>query len=252
MADHEDSSAPDMRGALLEQIFQLWLQPELERRGLDKKPEEVVHALVVLRPDHGADVLIDADTGEKLVIQAKAARAIREGEPIAEADIEAIERLIPRHIDPDAAWIAFTRFKGVYVIAFDFRRNKAKAERMVERADEFLAVARLAKDAQLKAPAVENLHAAAELAVMAQMATTTERPPKSHEKRRRWFSKWTRLGNAPSDHGRALADLARYRAAARYTDGSVRVRDVHLDWLIQQVDDMIEYARKMIANWPGA
>jgi hypothetical protein len=47
------------------------------------------------------------------------------------------------------------------------------------------------------------------------------------------------------------SDLARYRAAARYTDGSVRVRDVHLGWLVQPVTDMIEFANKEIANLPG-
>jgi len=99
---------------------------------------------------------------------------------------------------------------------------------------------------------VENLYAAAELVVVAQMGTLDDEPPKSHQERRRWFSGWTKLGNAPSDHSRALADLARYRASARYADGSLRVRDVHLARLADQVADMIEHVGKEITNRASA
>jgi hypothetical protein len=73
---------------------------------------------------------------------------------------------------------------------------------------------------------------------------------KDHQERRQWFSQWTKLGNAPSDRARALADLARYRGRARYSEGSIRVRDPHLRWLADQVADMIGYTEKEIGNWP--
>jgi hypothetical protein len=47
MSTNLDWNLPDMGQPLLEQIFELWLRPELERRGLDKQPEEVVRALVI-------------------------------------------------------------------------------------------------------------------------------------------------------------------------------------------------------------
>jgi hypothetical protein len=236
-----------MTQSLLEQIFELWLRPELQTRGLDKQPEEVIRALVIFTPGQKPKVLIDAEAG--MVVRGKTTRPIEAGEPVTEADLEAVEGLVPRDIDPDAGWIGFILFKDVYTIAFDFRRNKAKAARRMERATEFLATARLALDNHLKAPAVENLYAAAELVVVAQMGTLDDdEPPKSHQERRRWFAGWTKVGNAPSDHGRALADLAGYRAAARYADGSLRVRDVHLARLADKVADMIAHAEKEITN----
>lgn len=241
-----DNLSDRMTRPLLEQIFELWLRPELEARGLDKRPEEVVRALVIFAPGQRPKVLIDAEAA--MVVHGRTTRSIEADEPVTEADLEAIESLVPHDIDPDAGWIGFTLFRDAYTIAFDFRRNRARAARRIERAAEFLATARLAMENHLKAPAVENLYAAAELVVVAQMGTLEDKPPKSHEQRRRWFARWTRLGNAPSDHGRALADLARYRASARYTDGSLRVRDVHLGRLADQVADMVVYAEKEILN----
>src|SRR6266508_4364712 len=209
-----DNPSDGMTQLLLEQIFQLWLRPELEARGLDKQPEEVIRALVIFTPGQKPKVLIDAEA--EMVVRGRTTRPIEAGEPVTEADLEAIEGLVPHDIDPDAGWIGFILFKNVYTIAFDFRRNKARAARRIERATEFLATARLALD--------------------------------SHQERRRWFAGWTKLGNAPSDHGRALADLAGYRASARYADGSLRVRDVHLARLADQVADMIAHAEKEITN----
>jgi len=241
-----DNPSDGMTQLLLEQIFQLWLRPELEARGLDKQPEEVIRALVIFTPGQKPKVLIDAEA--EMVVRGRTTRPIEAGEPVTEADLEAIEGLVPHDIDPDAGWIGFILFKNVYTIAFDFRRNKARAARRIQRATEFLATARLALDNHLKGPAVENLYAAAELVVVAQMGTLDDKPPNSHQERRRWFAGWTKLGNAPSDHGRALADLAGYRASARYADGSLRVRDVHLARLADQVADMIAHAEKEITN----
>jgi hypothetical protein len=249
--DANGNALDDMGEALREQIFELWLRPELERRGLDKQPEEVVRTLVIFPPGQRPKPRVLIDTEVKIEVSAKATRPIRAGEQVTEADIEAIEALVPQDLDPDAGWIGFVVFKGVYFIEFDFRRNRARAAKKLERANEYLAGARLLMEAELRAPAVDALWAAAELAVIAQMLMMEDRPIRDHQERRRWFTSWTRLGNAPSDHGYALADLASRRAAARYADRSLRVRDIHLDRLANQVADMIEYAKQMIADRPS-
>jgi hypothetical protein len=248
MSTNLESTPPDMGQPLLEQIFELWLRPELERRGLDKQPEEVVRALIVFAPGRKPQVLIDTEA--PLVVRARAARAIEAGEPVTEADIDAIEGLVPRDIDPNAGWVGFILFRNAYTIAFDFRRNRAEATKKLERAKEFLEAAGLTIEAHLKAPAIDALYAAAELAVDDQRMMLHDQRLKDHQERRRWFSKWTKLGNAPSDHGRALADLARYRGRARYSEGSIRVRDPHLSWLADQVADMIIYTEKEIGGRP--
>jgi hypothetical protein len=248
MSANLDSNSPDMGQPLLEQIFELWLRPELERRGLDKQPEEVVRALIIFPPGRKPQVLIDTEA--PMMIRARATRTIKEEKPVTEADIDAIEGLVPHDIDPNAGWIGFILFRDAYTIAFDFRRNRAEAAEKLERAKEFLKAAGLTIEARLKAPTIDALYAAAELAVDAQRMMLHDQRLKDHQERRRWFSQWTKLGNAPSDHGRALADLAKYRGRARYSEGSIRMRDPHLSWLVGQVADMIGYSEKVIDNRP--
>jgi hypothetical protein len=240
----------EMGGPLLEQIMELWLRPELERRGLDTRPEDVGRALVILKPGEEPEVLIDAEAA--MIVRGKPTRPIAKGERVTEADLESIEALLPHDIDPDAGWIGFARFKGTYTIAFDFRRNKAKAQRIVDLASDYLAAAQLAAQDGRKGPAVDNLHSAAELTVVAQMSLMYDKPPGGHGKRQYWFESWVEHGNAPSDHGRALRDLVKCRPPARYAGKPLRLTDAELGWLISQVSDMVEHARKTITGGPGS
>jgi hypothetical protein len=152
MSTDAAENAPDqMGGPLLEQIFELWLRPELDRRGLDMQPEDVGRALVIFKPGEEPEVLIDTEA--VMIVQGKSTRAIEAGERVTEADLESIEALRPHDIDPDAAWIGFARFKNVYTIAFDFRPNLARAERIfqiqriMDLAADYMAAAQLAAQA---------------------------------------------------------------------------------------------------------
>jgi len=95
-----DNPPDGMTQPLLEQIFQLWLRPELEARGLDQQPEEVIRALVIFTPRRKPKVLIDAEA--EMVVRGRTTRPIEAGERVTEADLEAVEGLVPRDIDPDA------------------------------------------------------------------------------------------------------------------------------------------------------
>jgi hypothetical protein len=252
MAADPNREEPDKQGSsLLQQFFELWLRPELETRGLDRKPEEIDRSLAIFKPGQRPKVLIDAEV--QMIVRGRATRAIEVGEQVTEADLEAIEGLVPHDIDPNAGWIGFVRFKNVYTLAFDFRLRKGKARKMVDLAEEFLAAAQLAVANNLKAPTVDLLFSAAELAAVAQMTVLPAKPPKAHDRRKAWFESWVEHGNAPSEHGKALADLAKARPPARYGQGSVApMPDADLDWLVNQVTDMVDHARKEIDNRPGA
>ena len=251
MPTNASSDLPDEAGArLIEQIIELWLRPALESRRLGKQPEDVDRALVVFRPGHEPDVLIDGEAA--MIVQAKSTRAIEAGERVTEADLESIKALRPHGIDPDAGWIGFVRFKRNYTIAFDFRRNRTKIQRIVDLAADYAAAAQLAARAGRRGPALDNLHSAAELAAVAQISLTHDKPPGSHRKRLQLFETWVEFGNAPSDHGRTLRELAKHRASARYAAKTLRLSDADLEWYIGQVTDMVEHARKMVTGWFGS
>lgn len=236
----------DWGTGLLEQIFELWVEPELQRRGVDLDRAAVRKALVVMAPGRPVETLINDEA--ELVANVRATRAIEAGEEVTLDDFDEVRNVRPHAIDPDAGWIGFVRLGDKAYIAFDCRRNRARARCLLERANEFACVARSAAQAGHSAAAVENAYAAAELAVTAELLTIDDDPTKDHQARRRWFAGWTRLGNAPPDHGRALAALAKRRAAARYGEGSVKIRKPYLDQLVTTVEAMIAHAGARVAD----
>ena len=72
--DTAENTPDELGGSLLEQIFELWLRPELERRGLDIRPEDVGRALVIFKPGEEPEVLIDTEA--PMIVRGKATRPI--------------------------------------------------------------------------------------------------------------------------------------------------------------------------------
>jgi len=228
-------------GNLLEQIFDLWVEPELERRGASLRRHEVERVLVILAP--GRRVRVHINDEARFVAHARVSRPVAEGEAVTLADIDEIESLRPDGIDPDAGWVGFVLLGGTYRIAFDFRRNRDRASRLLERAEEFVSTACDALEGNRLGPCIENAFAAAELAVLAQMYLIEDKPTRDHAERRRWWRDWTGLGNAPNEQGEALAQLGKLRRAARYAEKKLDASREEVTRLVDLVGDMIAHAR---------
>ncbi|MDQ3641405.1 MAG: HEPN domain-containing protein [Actinomycetota bacterium] len=245
-----DSDAPFPGDALLEQIFDLWVEPELELRGRPLAREEIVKALVVMTPGRAVRVLLNDEA--ELMGTVRATRSVSAGESVTTADFDQVKDIRPVDIDPDSGWVCFVRLGEEIYISFDFRQNRQQAARRLDRGEEFAAAARAALEAGRTAVAVDAAFAAAELAVIAQMLVfgpderSKRRPPRPHDERSTWFKGWTTLGNAPSEQGVALADLARHRNAARYGK-TVSVRPDHLRHLVETVGNMLRFARSQVS-----
>lgn len=238
-------------GPLIEQIFELWVEPELERRGQEMARDEVTKVVVEFVPGQPIRVLLNDEAG--ITAQVRATREIKKGEPVTFADFDEINAIRPYEVGPDSGWVCFARIGDIQVVGFDFRRNRARAGKLLNLAQQYAATARDAQTGQRVGPAMENAFAAAELAVVAEMLVfIADDVPKDHEERRRWWSEWTGLGNAPSEHGRTLSYLAARRHEARYGEGSVRTREQHLERLLTNVEEMIEHARGAIEREPTA
>lgn len=237
---------PDFSAALLEQVFDLWVEPELLRRGVIMGRDGVTKALVVMAPGSRVKTLINEEA--ELVARVRATRPIEAGEPVSTGDFDEVEGVRPFEVDPDAGWICFARLGPQVIIAFDVRRNRARARRLVERAREFAHAGRLAHSDGLVGPSLEAAYAAAELSVVGQMLLLDDDPPRDHPKRKRWFVGWTELGNAPEAHSRALTALAKYRRAARYAETAINMNDGELGEVLRVVDEMVEHAASATAE----
>jgi hypothetical protein len=252
VADSSDpeSLPPEIGVTLLDDAFRLWIEPAIVERGLGLSRAEVSKALVVMSPSEMPKVLINDEV--RLIASFRAAGPIEKGQEVTLADIAGVESVHPADIDPNAGWLAFARIGDQISIAFDFRRNRLIAERLVERAAEFAQTAADSLEKGHLGPAIENGFAAIELAVKAEMYLIHDSPTQVHHKRVAWWNEWVKLGNAPDGSDAALEMLYRERGASRYGDGPIAMTAGEVDEALRQVHTVIKQTRvhSLIAQVP--
>lgn len=238
MRETESPSPPDaeLGDRVFAQILELWVRPELEHRGLPST-SVLSKALVVFEP--GKPILVAINDECEWIAAVKATGPIAKGERIR-LDAAAIQHLVrPANIDGNAGWIGFLAIGGQVHVAFDFRRNRARARELLVRAREFQATARWALAQSYRGPSLEAAFAAAELAVSAHLLVFEDEMPRSHDEREKRWSSWTRLGNAPLTHAETLRELRRARDSARYAQSSLTVANDQATDLLEVVDEII-------------
>lgn len=233
---------PDFATNLLEQIFSLWVEPELERRGLPVDRSTVHKALVTFSPDQAQVPVIAINDEAELVGSIRATRDIKAGEPVTEDDVAEIEGIEPANIDQNNGWIAYAVLRGQGFIQFDLRYNKERAGRVLKLATEYMTAAEACMELSPR-PAIDNLYSAAELSVHAQMFGTNS-TTKQHWKRAKWLDDWAKLKNVTANHPTILDQLHKERAAARYGDGQLSLTPEELLLMIAHVREMISFAAR--------
>lgn len=236
----------------IEHMLDLWVYPEMERRGIEPVPENVTSSLVILSDDN-TPAVVKLKGEFQMLARARPTRAIEQGEPITAADLAEVEAMIPAELEDDAAWIALIKLPdGRVLFAFDFRYNMSKAKALVNRARDYLATAESAAAGGQLGPALDNALSAGELAVMAEMRlhAMSDGRNQRHQTRYRWLDGWSRLGNAPTEQSEALRRLAELRGWARYgeSDGPSPSRG-EPDALIRATRQAVERIEAQLRRW---
>lgn len=213
-----------------EQVFQIWVEPEVQRRG-DLSVADVTKALVVMEPHTGTRVLLN----EEVVFTDE------DGTPTDE--LEAAHFLRPAGLPANAGWVGYLARGDEAILVFDFRRNRERASDRLDLAQEYVDTARLAADAGLFRPAMWNAFAAAELSVVAQLLMHNDEPSRDHIEHRRLWRQWTDLGNAPKQHSETLAGLLKFRKAVRYGEGGVKLDLAGTHRTLDIVQNMVAFGR---------
>lgn len=167
--------ASDIGVRLMTQILDLWVRPELVRRGRPDGPIPP-RALVVFTPGQPVRIAFDEECGG-WIAEVRATGPIAVGQPITRADFSAVEGLRPAGIDPNAGWIGFVSLGAEIFVGFDFRRNRARAGAFLARAAEFRSAAAWSLGQGHLGPCLESAYAAAELAVTAHLMVFAETRP---------------------------------------------------------------------------
>lgn len=223
--DHADDAATEFAHNVMRNIFELFVVPEVQRRGLSIDPYGVDQFLGELPADGGQKVWLGDEAPLHIWLK-------------EEDGVQYIDGIAPGEgaVHPDSGWACY--FQGV--LRFDFRRNREKVRRLLTKAESFL---RLGEGAGEDSPdaAIDLLHSAAELSVQAMMLLQSEANP-NHGKRREWLRRWAELENSPLSHAHVLDNLAALRKPARYGPDTPLLKPGSLERIISTVREMIDTA----------
>jgi hypothetical protein len=232
---------PDQEFAesLSAQVRDLWLLPELERRG-DIRLEDVTKALVVM----GSPVTVQFNDEFALVARSTTPPGgVEAGDQVELRNPGDIERVKPADVDPNTGWLVYWRLGDSIILAFDFRANRAAAAAMLELAESHLVTAKHACGSGNLGPAIDCALSAAELSVKATMHLIGQSEKVSHSQRLRFWDSWVELGNAPSHVAETFQRLTDECEAARYADRPISITTHQVVGAISDVEDIINAAR---------
>ena len=246
-----------MGQTVFSQALDLWINPEIDRRRNAGRIQDgfELNAAQVLFPSplDARENVIRLNEEVHARARVKAARAVAEGESLFESDIDDLDLIaLEDRAEANSGHLTMIRIRNRWFIGFDFRRDRQRAQRYLNRAEDFLKAARLCFRHKLESPGIDNLYSSAELAAKAEllvfMAYVPARPRdlKDHGFVRGRYGRWTGLGNAQKSSNSALNRLSRLRPAARYLEGNASLRDKGR--LLRVVGQMIRRIQRQLGE----
>lgn len=153
-----------------EQVFNLWVLPEVERRqadGLIPKPYSLLRAQVLFSLSGKPIVRLNDEV--KVIVQARAHDAVKKGQELRESDLKEVTGFRLEEEESDFGHITIIQFKGRWIAGFSFQYNTAQSEELLKIGQEFLTSARTDLAAHRCRPAMESAFVAAENIVKARV-----------------------------------------------------------------------------------
>lgn len=247
------------RPNLFQQLFTMWIHPEVVRRqaaGKLPKPVELSRAQVIWYPD-GRPFVVRLNDEVQVLALAKIRDGVRKelGEEIFEDEIEAYETLgLPETEDPNCGHATMIQLNGGWFVALDARYNRGKSKVLLDRAKQFLSSAEHAHARQSWSALVYALFAAAEIGARSQLLMVPDpalEDSKKHATVIQRFNRWFHLGNAPEPQKDALNRLSALRPAAAYSLEPFTIEQAEADQLLAAVRELIGDAEARVQRGPG-
>jgi len=244
---------PEAARRLEEQIWELWVEPEIRRRSgqSDLPPRFKLRAFQILfaSPSDGGSTTVRLNEEVRAMARIPPRQAIRPGDSVYAHDIEAIEEITLLDEEANRAHITGLDLGGKWVTYLDLRYDRKRAVEHLEAAGDFLDAAYTEQQKGRWRPFIENLFTAAELAAKAELMLTPTGSPKElrdHNKIRGKYVSWARLENAPGPSSQALAELGKLRYPARYLSKPLRFDPQRADTLLAEVRAALEWTRRRL------
>jgi HEPN domain-containing protein len=233
----------DMGERVVEQAYEFWIGPEIERR---REAGELPEDFAL----HGAQVIFGVDeelpevrlNGEvKAVAQVTAARAIEKGEQVTENDIAGFKDILLTDDDPNEGHITIVAHKAGWAVAFDFRRNAARIAEHGKVARQFLEAAGWAREQGYSRVFVDNLFSATELMAKGMLIWQPDRSLLNSKTHRLIKVRFNLEGKHDNVDGRfvdLLNLLGKIRKPARYLARDFELSETETDKMIAVAEEM--------------
>ena len=240
----------EIKQRVFQQVIDLWVNPEIERR---KKLGKIKEGLVLSK----IQIVFSLERGHnkvrfneevKAIVEAKANRRIEKGERVTEDDMDEIKSIRLSDDDKNCAHITLLRFKDNWIIAFDARYHQKLRAGYLEASKEFYesAIDNLEKG-RLRA-FYDNAFSSAELCVVSILLGWLKKDiidDKKHHQRYSVFKNFTDLGNGKAAYSDTLKELDGIRKSARYLASNIyEQKDSYK--ISSTLKDMINFAEKSI------
>lgn len=222
-------------GQLPDELFELWIDAEIARRGGTLTRAAINSAVIVMEPGRDVEVRLNDEAGWTARVVARS--PFLAGQVVSQADIDVsmLSDFRPVKVDPNAGWTGFTTVAGQVVTAFDFRRNRLTASDVLNRAAASLDQARdTTTFLRGRRVCLGHLADAADAAALAITLLMFDVPEHSPAQRRRFLRDQAAHGNLPQRCSEAVdrvAPLLRAGPTARVLLRRCALRRLHDDLL---------------------
>jgi len=240
-------------GKLLDQFLELFVLPELKRRKEKGELEDSFSlrmAQIIFYSD-GRKPQVRINSEVKVLAYAKLKSGISKNkeDPIYNTEIEDLNNFhLTDEDDPDCGHATIVKIGDRWIIAFDFRYNKALAKKHIETARQFYESAAFSFKQKNYASCLDNLFSATELASKAVLLLIPDpkfRKKTTHGGIQLRYNRFADLGNVEPKFREALNKLSGLRTRARY-HGDVPISEQDIQSLLEIVKEMITDAIKRV------
>jgi hypothetical protein len=239
---------------LFKHVLEIWVIPEIEVRirigELNQQPYHLYAAQIVSFTD-GRKNVIRLNDEVKTTIIGVARKTLQPNETfVLEDGISEIKKFELTHEDdPNAGHLTMMRFKNRWQIYFDFRYNKKMAKERLEAAEEFLNAAALDRERKLIRPMAENLFAAIELCITAQLLLQADKDyakNQHHTGTKNRYVSFIDIGNYKTEYKDTFIELTNLRRSGRYLQKEFSLSLDKADRYLEIVKDIMAYTKELL------
>lgn len=208
---------------IIANVLKTWVQPEIEARraGGRLTPSFTLSKAQVIFDLESPRPVVRLNEEIRVVLLAKAARAIKGGETVAVEDLSEIREIHLTDLDPNAAHVTLIFFRGSWHLAFDFRYNATRIGKLLDAARQFLDCAGFALNIGHLHAGLDNLFSAVELmakSIILRLPDEKALKSKKHGYFATALNLWGKLGNVDPKFTELLNTLSEARGSARYLE----------------------------------